>query len=208
MATSMVSGCTVSSSVQRLPPRRQAPVTSSDTTKTTVSAASGATVGCGTGNHRDHQGHPDLCIVHAPALATRPLCLTLHLPTPQSPSACLKWAEDHNRRMTAPAAVSPCLRSPRTARVRGRAGAPPRDRRGRRRASCRARQRPTCGASRLETPSRSATSRSAGRAARRGPLSAPHRASELLEPSGDRSRQTGRGGLPHFRGRRNLSQLE
>lgn len=56
----MVSGCAVGSSVQRPPPWRRALVTSSETTRTTVSAASGATVGCGAGNHRDHQGHPDL----------------------------------------------------------------------------------------------------------------------------------------------------
>jgi hypothetical protein len=49
----------------------------------------------------------------------------LHLPTPQGPSAYLKGTEDQSRRMTASAAVSPCLRSPRPARVGGRAGSPP-----------------------------------------------------------------------------------
>jgi len=57
----------------------------------------------------------------------------------------------------------PCLRSPRTARVRGRAGSPPaarssRDRRRRRRAFCRARQRPTWGRHGWKHPCRSVVS--------------------------------------------------
>lgn len=95
-----------------------------------------------------------------PALAIRPLCPALHLPTPQSPSACLKGAEDHSRRMTAPAAASPCLRSPRTARVGGRAGSPPaarssRDRRRRHRAFCHARQPSAWGRHGWKCPCRS-----------------------------------------------------